>query len=141
MNGGSSLIYALIYPFFWLLTIITVSVLTYKKRKNWLSKQQKISTIILLVFCTPLPFLTFSSLIQPDIYRASTWYYSKNNQAIKIETWDYSNGKIAIKKFWKNNNAKDSLWIYFDKNGDTLKTEFYKENQLIKTKEYKKNIR
>lgn len=141
LNGGSSLIYVLIYPLFWLLTIIIISALTYKKRKSWLSKQLKVSTIILLVFCTPLPLLICSSLIQSDIYRSSTSYNSKNGKITKIETWDYTNGKTAIKKFWKNENIKDSLWIYFDKNGDTLKTEIYKNNQLLKIKEYNKNIR
>lgn len=142
LNGGSSLIYVLIYPVFWILTIFIVSVLTYKRRKSWLSKQQKKSTIFFLIFCTPIPLLLLYYIIQPSTYLSSSGgFISKNGFAVKYETWDYSNGKIAIKKFYTNENEKDSLWIYFDRNGDTLKTENYKKNKLVNTKEYNKNIR
>lgn len=141
INGGGSLIYVLIYPVFWLITIIIISVLTYNRRKSWLSKQQKTSTIFLFIFCTPIPLLIVYNLIQPSTYLSSSGgFKSENGFSIKYETWDYSNGKTAVKKFWKNED-KDSLWIYFDKNGDTLKTENYKNNKLINTKEYNKNIR
>jgi hypothetical protein len=32
---------------------------------------------------------------------------------------------------------KDSDWVYFDNNGDTLKVEYYKDDSLIGTKRIK----
>ena len=142
LHGGRAMIYIFIYPIFWVLTLITVGILTYKNRKKWLSKEMKISTGILLIFCSPIAILTFSALARPEIQLSGTGYNPKNGITIKTETWNYNSGQTAIRKFWKldsenwtgyseNEYLKDSIWIYYSKEGDILKTEKYKNNELI----------
>ena len=87
------------------------------------------------------------------MYRSGTGFNPKNRITIKNEIWNYNNGKTAIIKYWKINVEnymgngdddrfkKDSTWIYFDKDGDTLKTETYKDDQLIITTKRDKNAR
>lgn len=153
MNGGSSIIYIFIYPIFWLLTILIAGLWSYKQRHFWFKKDVKTSSFILLFFCTPVPIFLFSALIRTEMYCASTGFTPKNGETIKSETWVYNNGKLAIRKYWKinienyNGNGdddsfkKDSTWIYLKKDGDTLKIETYKDNQLIETLEKNKNAR
>ena len=68
---------------------------------------------------------------------------------IKSEHWNYNSGELAAKKYWKRIGAKtyededegfkkDSTWVYFNKKGDTIKTETYKDDKIIATKSYKK---
>jgi hypothetical protein len=145
MNGGSSMIYVFIFPIFWLLTIFVVGFWSYKQRYILFEKDIRTSSFILLFFCTPIPIFLLGALLRPEMYRASTGFITKNGTTIKSEEWVYNNGKLAIRKYWKINIAnyngngdddsfkKDSTWIYLEKNGDTLKTETYKDNQLIIT--------
>ncbi len=145
MNGGSSIIYIFIYPIFWLLTLFIVTFWSYKQRDIWFKKDIKTSTFILLFFCTPIPLFLFGALQRPEMYRSGTGFNSINGITIKDETWNYNNGKTAIIKYYKINVEnymgngdddrfkKDSTWIYFEKTGDTLKTETYKDDQLITT--------
>ena len=143
------MIYLVILPLFWITTLITVVILAYKNRKEWFEKGMKTSTIILLLLCTPLSIWGISSLTRPEIEWSSTAYHPKNGVTIKSETWNYRSGQTAIIKFWKldtesgissneKDYKKDSLWVYFDKNGDTLKIEKYKNDQLIEKIEGKK---
>jgi hypothetical protein len=153
MNGGSSMIYIFIFPIFWILTILIACFWSYKQKDIWFRKDIKPSSIILLFFCTPIPLFIFGGLLKPETYRAGTGFTTKSGATIKNETWVYNNGKLAIEKYWKinienyngngdeDNFKKDSTWIYIEKNGDTLKTETYKDNQLITTSENKKNTR
>ena len=144
LNGGKAMIYIFIYPLFWILTLIIVGVLTYKNRKKWLNKEMKISTIILLICCSPISILIFSTLTKPEIQLSGTGYNPKNGITIKTETWNYNSGQTAIRKFWKINSEnwtgyseneylKDSIWTYYTKEGEILKTEKYKNNELIET--------
>lgn len=145
MNGGGSMIYIFIFPSFWILTLLILALWGYNQRHCWFKENLRTSSFILLFFCTPIPLFVFSSLIRPEMYCSGTGYNSKNGFTIKDETWNFNNGNTAIIKYWKINIEnyrgngdddrfiKDSTWIYFKKNGDTLKTETYKDNQLIKT--------
>ncbi|RMG78755.1 MAG: hypothetical protein D6707_09375, partial [Bacteroidetes bacterium] len=143
MRGGTSLIYVIIFPVFWGITLIAVSILAFKNRKTWFEKSISLSTIILLIFCTPLPLLVFAELIKPKISRSGTSYWSEDGETLKTETWIYKPGQIAAKKYWtletenwteksEDEFKRDSIWVYFDKNGDTLKTEYYENDKLIK---------
>ncbi len=148
MTGGTSLIYsAMVFPIFWGLTLIFVSFRAYKLRRVWFSKDFIISTFILLLFCTPIPLVAFTELTKPEMTRSGTDYWSKNGKTLKIETWVYEPGRVAIKKYWilhsenwlntdESDFLRDSTWIYLDKAGDTLKTEKYKEDKLIVTRNY-----
>ena len=144
MTGGTSLIYAIIFPVFWGLTLIAVGILTFKYRKTWFEKNMRLSTIVLLIFCTPLPLLAFTELTKPEMTRSGTDYWPKDGKTLKTETWIYKPGQIAVKKYWtletenwteksEDEFKRDSTWVYFDKSGDTLKTEQYRNDKLIKT--------
>lgn len=144
MTGGTSLIYAIIFPVFWGLTLIAVGILTFKNRKTWFEKSMSLSTIVSLIFCTPLPLLAFTELTKPEMTRSGTDYWPKDGKTLKTETWIYKPGQIAAKKYWtletenwtdksEDEFKRDSIWVYFDKNGDTLKTEHYEKDKLIKT--------
>jgi hypothetical protein len=149
MEGGSSLIYVIIYPALWLITLIAVGIWTYIKRVSLFQKDSTAATLILLFFCTPLPLLIASELMQPETTRSSSTYSSKNGVTIKDEFWTYTTGQVAARKYWKLNTEKwidaneedfkeDSTWVYFSKQGDTVKTELYNEGKLIRTMEFSK---
>jgi amino acid transporter len=147
LQGGKSMIYIVIFPVFWIITLIVVGILAFKNRKKWFKKDLRISTIILLILCTPLSVLFFSYLVKPKMYLSGTGYNPKNGITIKTEVWDYSPGQTAVIKYWKLNTEnyyndnqfkKDSIWVYFHKNGDTLKIEKYKNDELIESKDIKK---
>lgn len=150
LNGGKAMIYLVIFPLFWIATLIFVVIISYKRRKEWFSYELRISTNILLVLCTPLSVWGLSYLTSPEIEICCTGYNPRNGITIKSETWSYYNsGQTAITKFWRLETEnysdydesafkKDSIWVYYDKNGDTIKTEKYKNDTLIERKEYKK---
>lgn len=149
LSGGRAMIYLYIFPLFWLATLITVGIVAYRNRKEWFSKRMRSSTILFLILCTPLSIWGLSVVTRPEIKLTGTGYFPKNGITIKTETWIYNSGQTAIRKFWKLDTenrskydegefTKDSTWVYFDKKGDTLKTETYKNDQLIKKTEFKK---
>ncbi|TXD72141.1 hypothetical protein [Aequorivita antarctica] len=149
LNGGRAMIYIFIFPLFWILTLITVGILAYKNRKEWFSNEMKVSTIILLILCTPLSIWGFSSLARPEMELSGTSYNPRNGIIIKSETWNYNSGQTSVTKFWKldtenwtgyddSEYKKDSIWVYYDKKGDTLRIEKYKNDQLVENKEMKK---
>lgn len=63
MNGGGSMIYVFILPIFWLTTIIGVSIFAYNQRKLLFEKSRKKISIILLILCTPFPYLILGQII------------------------------------------------------------------------------
>ncbi len=149
LNGGKAMIYIILFPLFWIATLITVGVLAYNNRKEWFSREMKFSTIIFLILCTPLSIWGLSSLTRPEMELSGTGYNPKNGITIKSETWNYNSGQAAITKFWKldtdnwtgaeeNEFKRDSTWIYYDKKGDTLRIEKYMNDQLIENIEFKK---
>src|SRR5690554_6486968 len=74
LQGGKSMIYIVIFPVFWIITLIVVGILAFKNRKKWFKKDLRISTIILLILCTPLSVLFFSYLVKPKMYLSGTGY-------------------------------------------------------------------
>ena len=149
LKGGTSFIYVFIYPAFWIVTLIAVAALCIRNRNAWFARKMLLSTIIAIICCTPLVLLGISLLLGSSSYPSAEGYYPKNGYIIKFEQWDYDNGKPASKQYWRKRDdgrpydsdagfQKDSIWVYFNKNGDTLRTETYREDLLIKTKTYKK---
>lgn len=141
MPNATSMIYIIIFPVFWIITIIIVTILTFKNKLIWFKKEYKLSTIIGLFFCTPIFFLFVRSINTPESYRASSSYISKMGYTIKRERWIYNNGEQVI-KYWKSDTEncntcdttsfkKDSTWIYFNKKKDTIKIEIYKNGKLV----------
>ena len=151
LNGGGAMIYIFIFPLFWILTVVIVGVLGYRNRKEWFAKEMKISTIVFMILCTPLSIWGFSGLLESEIQLVGTDYNPTNGITIKTETWNFNSGKTAVKKYWKLNTEnwtdstesdfkKDSIWVYFDKKGDTIKVEKYTNDLLIETKTHENNV-
>lgn len=141
MPDATSMIYVIIFPVFWIITIIIVAILAFKNKAIWFKKNYKLSTIIGLFFCTPMLFWLVRVINTPESYRASSSYASKMGYTIKREKWIYNNGAQVI-KYWKADESncndcdsthfkKDSTWIYLGKKKDTIKIEVYKEGKLI----------
>lgn len=148
MQGGSSLIYVIIYPAFWLITLIAVGIWTYIKRRILFQKDSATATLILLFFCTPVPLLIASRTLQPETTRSSSSYSPRNGVTIRDESWSYNTGEVAARKYWKLNTEnwidadeddfkEDSTWVYFSRQGDTIKTELYNDGELVRTNEYR----
>ncbi len=135
----------------WSFGIITsiVLVIIYRKylfKKAWTA----ICAIVLIIFTTPIPFLfIYLKFINPtdETILVSEDYYYPHGEVHKTEHWEYSWGwgdmKYVNKKFIcdsaefavsgeRSKFKKDSTWIYFKKNGDTLKIEKYKNGNLVR---------
>ena len=143
MPNATSMVYLVIYPIFWILTMILVGILAFRNRKKWFEKSFILFTILALVFCTPFPILLISKFEEKDYYLASTTNYPENGSTFRIEEWNYTTGDIMLIKYWKTNVdncnmcdssvfKKDSTWTYFDRKGDTIRLEYYKDGRLIK---------
>jgi hypothetical protein len=50
MNNATSMIYLLIFPIFWIISIIILIILALKNKSNWFNVNYKITTIISLFF-------------------------------------------------------------------------------------------
>jgi hypothetical protein len=71
MPNATSMVYIFIYPCFWIITLIIVSIMGFRNKAIWFSKSYKVSTIVALFFCTPFPFMWFKEgdvvvIIFPD---------------------------------------------------------------------------
>jgi len=142
MPDATSMIYVVVYPAYWILTIVLFVILAIRNRFTWFSKSHILSTIILFILCTPLPFMAIVNLNSPTSYKSSTGFLLRNNYTIKYESWFYYSGTLQVIKYWRANKPncqscdssafrKDSIWIYFNKSGDTVKIETYKNDKLI----------
>ena len=127
--------YVFIFPAFWIITVITVLVLSIKNRKIWFRKQMLLSTLIAIFFCTPVAISLITIIARPQTYLAASGSNGSDNTS--FEAWVYYyNQKPAVTKYWKD-YRKDSTWVYLNKKGDTIKTERYRNDTLINTKEFK----
>jgi hypothetical protein len=148
-ENSVSLAYILLGPIVWLITFVIVIVLCLRHRSVWFRRDILLSTLIGIILCTPLVPLGALYLMGPDSHMDSTGYDSRPGYMIKIEHWNYNSGEPAAKKYWKRAGdgkryddedegfKKDSTWTYFNKKGDTIKTETYHNDSLVKTKVYK----
>jgi hypothetical protein len=142
-TGGTGLIYVLIFPAFWIFAAIGIGILSYKKRSSWFQNKMKFSTILLLFLCTPLLPLAYSNLSEPKIARSGTDYFTENGRSYRRECYVYyDNNEPARIELWAKDTgsnsiyAEDSNWIYFDRNGDTLKILMYDNSVLVKEVNY-----
>lgn len=145
LPNATSMIYLFIYPSYWILSLIAVVVLAIKKRRVWFSNHYKISTVIALLFCTPLPFFLIKSFTSPSTYLSSSGFFTEDACTVKYETWNYNSGELNVIKYWKANKPncnscdtsyfkRDSTWIYLDKKKDTIQIDIYKDGHLISRK-------
>ena len=148
--GGSGLTLAftvLWMPLLWIPAIIATVILCIVYRKTLFKRFMLKLTIPAILFCTPIPLIILFNIINPlsDTYGAEGDYIEKGSYTLKHEEWVYhSNGKLAVNKFYRfnapsdedqdeNKKIRDSTWTYFNKAGDTVKIEHYKNGVLLST--------
>jgi len=131
-NAGSGALnyIIIIYPIFWVISgIVLLSMIKLLKIKIY-----NIVRKVLVLFSTPLPFFIFftiNAFYQPPSPKIK---YNNHGQQRKMEEiYFYRNGQIERKEFYKRNARfdweKDSVWIYYDRKGNVIKTEQYHKTQ------------
>lgn len=142
MSNATSMIYMFIFPCFWIVTIVFAIIFSLKNNAICCQSEYKVSTMISLFFCTPVLFLSVIAINSSESYRASSSCGNENGYTIKRESWNYRGGGRQVVKYWKADEMdccecdslrlkKDSIWVYFDKKGDTVKIESYKDGKFI----------
>jgi hypothetical protein len=130
-------------PAIWLISIIIGLTVAIVYRKMLFMRASLGWTLLLLFFCTPVPFSVLAAVfLHKDNYCAETDYITREGYVLKHEEWVYNSGKIAVNKYYKlvNQNEdtgddaefpKDSVWTYFNRGGDTVKVEHYDKGRLL----------
>jgi hypothetical protein len=137
-DQSASLGYALMFPWLWTIGAILLGGLLYWQKITIKSK----SDWVTLTFATPIPtflfmFIGFSMTERP----ASTYEYGKGGHRHRIVTYEYKNGQTKRTEFYKSKDTvteenpfptsdtwiKDSVWVYYDTDGQIEKTEDYQK--------------
>lgn len=126
-DESASLGYLFILVIIWAILTILTGIIMWKdkiKIKNW--------NILILIFCTPVPFLIFLSATSKEQV-TGTWGYNKNNHRIKEIT--YENRKEYSSSVDKTTeeypipaNDKyhlDSI-VYYGENSEIIETKHFK---------------
>lgn len=153
---GALMVYLLfMLPAIWLITLIIGFIVYRKRRSIWFNKSHLFTTIILIFFATPIPFLYFlkggfsdKPYIPIPIVRNPPFKVETNTDTIgkyqhKFERFIYSAFHDSLKSYWIADTAelrrlgesaykKDSIWTYYDTSGKVVKVEYYKNGKLIK---------
>lgn len=146
-GSGAPLVFSVFeMPLLWITCLISATILALKKRRLIFKRPILKWTILLLLFCTPIPLSSLSFVLNyTDTYEGSSGYKPRNGVTIKDEEWFYTvNHKMAIHKFFKLNREdytsvndslfrKDSVWVYLSPQGDTTKLEQYKNGVMVST--------
>ena len=139
-DQSASLGYVFIFPWFWIVGGLLLGGLLYWKKIKVKSK----SDWVTLIFATPIPtflFMFIGSSISESA--SSTYEYNKDGHRRRIVTYDYKGGKTKRKEFYKSEDfvtedkpfptddtwLKDSVWVYYDKDGQIEKTEDYRSGE------------
>ena len=151
-GSGLALLFIVLWmPAVWLISIFVTIVIAIIKRKSLFKKPLVRWTFLTLLFTTPIPAIAFYYLTHPTPETRSDGMMTNtiDGKIYKMETWEKTSThkKFADKLFVADSAQeamygdkaykKDSTWIYFDDNGDTLKLEYYKDDSLISTKQFK----
>ncbi|REG88537.1 hypothetical protein [Flavobacterium aquicola] len=126
-NESTSLGYLFILVIIWAILTIVVGFIIWKDRikiKKW--------NILILIFCTPIPFLCFLSATSKEQVRG-TWEYNKNNHRIKEISYEnrkeYSSSvDETTEEYPIPANEKyhlDSI-VYYGKNSKIIETKHFK---------------
>jgi amino acid permease len=133
-------------PAVWITALILTLIVIIQKREKLFAGTKIFKTILLLLFCTPLPFYAGYQLIHKNAayLRLSTAYLHHQGKIYKTEAWYYTpdyRKKFVTKYFIADSldeaqNGKkafkmDSTWIYYSKSGDTMKIEKYLQGKLL----------
>lgn len=152
-GSGVAMLFVFVWmPALWLITIITAIIILIIRRKYLFQKSIVRWTVLTLLFTTPFPAIAFYYVTHPTPETRSDGMMTNtiNGKVYKIEFWERTatHKKFADKRFIADSAQealygdkaykKDSTWVYFDNNGDTLKLEYYKNDSLIATKQLRK---
>jgi hypothetical protein len=132
----------------WGSSIICSIVIAIFNRKQLFKGMMILWTSLILLFCTPVPFFVIIRLMNPmpeTILMTSDYEYPVG-KVEKNEHWQYSYSdqkyvdkhfladSLAFEKRGERSFKEDGKWIYFNKNGDTLKVESYVDGKLTNRK-------
>jgi len=121
----------------WLVTMVITGIVLRINRRTLFEPAMRKWTLVSALFCTPLPAIALFFLLgrNPEIYCGDIHTVFENNKAYKTESWyRRSTGKrYMIKRYVSEVPGseifkKDSIWVYFDEQEDTLKVEVYKDD-------------
>lgn len=143
LTGGTSLGYVFIFPAFWIIYLLIVLITSLIKRKVWLSSPYRLGTIFSIILCSPVLLFVLFALFQGKDYRVGSGYIPRNGKTYRIEIFVFrKNHQTSAIKIWsaKGNEVfipdelykKDSIWVYFNQEGDTIKKEIYRNDSLIR---------
>lgn len=137
---SASLGYVFMLVGFWIIGIIVLGGLIYWKKIKVKSKWDW----LILIFATPIPafLLMFIGLPKREI-PASSYEYNMGRHRHRVMRYDYKSGKIKRMEFFKSVDSvtddkpfpandtwlKDSIWIYYDNNGQIERTEDYRNSE------------
>jgi hypothetical protein len=139
-SGESWFIGLFCMPAIWIISAVLAIILSYKNRKLYFQKNFWLWTILLIVFCTPIPIgFIYAEFFDSDTYQAESDTIARNDHSLMHEEWVYkSNNKMAVNKYYRTQGnedtltyKRDSIWTYFNKSGDTIKIEKYDNGKLI----------
>jgi hypothetical protein len=147
-SSGAGMIYVLfIFPGIWIAFVVIAIALAVSLR-NKTGPDSSALRIIAFICCTPFPILSiaFGKYLMenraPSLFTQSLAY--RDHVAYKSETWTALDSAEYVQMFFTADSTelalqgesafkKDSVWIYLDKQNDTLKVEFYRDDVLVRT--------
>jgi hypothetical protein len=135
-DQSSSIGYLYFFPFFWIIGAIILGGLFYWRKIKLETKWDWVT----LTLATPIPtmlFLFIGSTMRENV--SSIYEFNKDGHRHKIVTYSYKNGKDKRIEIYKSegivtpehqfipddNWLKDSIWVYYNKDGTIEKTENY----------------
>jgi hypothetical protein len=152
-ESGMDLMFILFaMPVVWLTSSIVTCIILSSKREALSKKPILYWSILTFIFATPIPAFAIYHLTNPmPETRCDGELINYYNQRVyKLETWEITatHEKFADKyfvadsiqeeKYGDKAYKRDSIWVYYDNKGDTIKLEYYKDDSLILTKLIKK---
>lgn len=126
-DESASLGYLFILVIIWIVLTIIMGIIIWKdkvKIKKW--------NLLILIFCTPVPFICFLSAGSKEQVRG-TWEYNKNNHRIKEITYEdrkeYSSSVDETTEEYpipaNNKYHLDSI-VYYGENSEIIETKHFK---------------
>jgi hypothetical protein len=125
--GSSALEYVIVFfPIFWIIASILLFILI----KLLKIRLHNIGRKILVICSTPLLcilFVIINAIYQPPPPEYK--YHDSDKKRQKEVIYFYKSGKVERKEFYKRKDRfdweKDSIWIYYDRRGQIIRTEQY----------------
>ena len=152
-SSGAGMIYVLfIFPTIWIIFLV-IAVSLVVTLRNRTGTDNAALRVVAFLLCTPIPILcvAFGQYLteekEPERFSTSVEY--KDHVAYKSEVWMKDPYSDIVQRYFKADSIKlqtegetayrrDSVWVYYGRMNDTLKVEFYKDDQLIRTLDKRK---